>query len=251
MITLALIMTLQYNRPNRNTPTSSKELTHYTLDPTVLSVLSLGQDKLISSYYWMNTLLFSDHEHVKNNENSWMFHRFNLIAKLNPYFYENYKYGGLYLSIIKDDLFGADSIYSFGLEHFSSDHYLNWHKAFNLCMEMNKCREALPFFDYLQSEKSKRYPLAGRIASKIRAGLGFKNEAFTMLYNEYLSMSEDSDLKQRTFQTLYNLKLSIDLECLNKENENCNLIDLEGNPYLYESGIYKSNHPEWKDKIQI
>ena len=252
IISFIAIAILQYIRPKDQLPQVSSEATNYTLDPSVFSILSLGQDKLISSYYWMTTLLFSDHEHVKDQKNSWKFYRFKLISKLNPSFYENYKYGGLYLSIVKDDLIGAETIYGLGLERFKNDEFLLWNRGFNLCMEMNQCKKALPYFLKLSEMNSSRYPLSSRIASKIKAGLGLKTEAFSILKQNYLEM-EEGPIKRSTYRTLYNLKASIDLECLNSLNKNkeCDHLDLEGRPYKREDSNYVSNKPEWKDRIYL
>ena len=63
---------------------------------------------MISSLLWTHTLLFSDYEHYKNDDlDSWMYLRFNTITDLDPRMYEAYNYGGQYLSIVKDDVFGA------------------------------------------------------------------------------------------------------------------------------------------------
>ncbi len=247
-----LIITTQYFRPKYERPIISGQETNYTINSDVISILSLGQQKLFSSYLWMNTLLFSDHDHVKDNKNSWMFHRFKLISKLNPHFYENYKFGGLYLSIVKDDLYGAEQIYGEGLRYFIDDEFLLWNRGFNLCMEMNDCEAALPYFSRLSDINSTRYPLSSRIASKIKNGLGLYEEAFAILEDNYNRLPE-GPLKISTFRTLYNLKSSKDLKCLNKEvsKNKCNLKDLEGVPYKKQNGLFVSNHPDWKDSILL
>lgn len=215
----------------------SNEVKNYTISPDALSLMAIGQNKLISSYLWMNTLLFSDHEHVKPQESSWMYYRFKIISELNPYFYENYKYGGLYLSIVKNDLLGADDIYKRGLQLYIDDEFLLWNSAFNLCMEMGRCKDAAPLFMRLDKLNSKRYPLSGRIAAKITAGLGFEEEAFISLLNTYNKMPI-GPLKESTFKTLYTLKAIIDTNCLNEGKENCDYFDLEKNKYKVKNGLY-------------
>ena len=248
---LVIVFIFQSSRPQKRSVTISKEEMNYTLDPEVFSILSLGNQKLFSSYLWMTTLLFSDHEHVKDSKNSWMYHRFNLISFLNPYFYENYKYGGLYLSIIKDDLIGAEAIYKRGLEKFNNDEFLLWNRAFNLCMEMKRCDQAMPLFESLDKIGSTTYPLAGRIAAKIKAGLGFEEEAFNSLLSTYNKMSEGV-IKKNTFKTLYILRAKIDLKCLNEKKKlDCNQFDIEGNPYKRARGKYVSNRPQWNEKTVI
>lgn len=242
IILLLAITTIQYIKPEYKKPKLSGQETNYTIDSSVLSMISLGQDKLISSYLWMNTLLFSDHDHVKDGEISWMYHRFKLISDLNPKFYENYYYGGIYLSIIKDDTEYAEKHYAKGLKEYENDHFLLWNRAFNLCHELKRCEDALPFYIKLFELYPNRYPAAGRIAAKIQNGLGLETEAYQILLKTYESLPDNNVIKDKTAQTLYQLKSQIDLKCLNSEqNSQCEKLDFNGKAYLYENGKYYSD----------
>lgn len=241
-ISLILCVGLQLSRPKEELINISSEKTNYTLDSKVLSLMSLGHEKLISSYLWMNTLLFSDHEHVKDNKGSWMYHRFNLISNFNPKFYENYYYGGIYLSIIKDDIFYADKIFKKGLDNFTDHPDLLWNRAFNLCFELNNCKKALPLYKKLIRKHSSKYPLAGRIAAKIENGIGLEEESFLTLLETYKYLPE-GPVKESTKTTLYTLKKQIDLKCLNskaKINKKCSRVDFYGNLYVFKNGKYEA-----------
>ena len=90
----------------------SEQNSQINFNKNALKVLSLGQARLISSIIWVQTLMESDLEHYKNNDlNSWMYLRFDSITQLDPLFYEAYLWGGIYLSIVKDDAYGAKSLY--------------------------------------------------------------------------------------------------------------------------------------------
>lgn len=239
---ISMVIVIQYTKPNCKRPKYSAQESNYTIDSSVLSILSLGQDKLLSSYLWMNTLLFSDHDHVKDNQVSWMYRRFKLISDLNPKFYENYYYGGIYLSIIKDDIESAEKHYAKGLTEYENDHFLLWNRAFNLCHELKRCDKALPFYKKLFELYPKRYPAAGRLAAKIQNGLGLEKEAYQILLKTYESLPDDSVIKKKTAQTLYQLKSQIDLKCLNSNNNmQCERLDFNGKAYLHKEGKYYSD----------
>ncbi len=124
----------------------SKQLTELNFPPEVLSLGSFGQKRLLASLMWIETLLESDLEHYKKKDyNSWMFLRFKSIAKLHPYFYENYLVGGLYLSVIKDDDLGAMEIYEKGLEVYPQDDRLLYYAGMHTLLELEDKKKALSF----------------------------------------------------------------------------------------------------------
>lgn len=87
----------------------SKQQSSLNVSESIVENFNIGQKRLISSLLWISTILESDQEHYKNKDlNSWMFLRFKTISFLEPKFYEAYNFGGPYLSIIKNDLAGAD-----------------------------------------------------------------------------------------------------------------------------------------------
>ena len=253
LITLFLTLSsgLQILKPQKDVIIVSSEKTNYTLDSKVLSLLSLGHEKLISSYLWMNTLLFSDHEHVKKDASSWMYRRFNLISDFNPKFYENYYYGGIYLSIIKDDTQSADKLFKKGLKNFVDLPDLLWNRAFNLCFELGKCEESLPLYKKLIKEHSSKYPLSGRIAAKIENGIGLEEESFLTLLETYKYLPE-GPVKDTTKRTLYEIKKKIDLNCLNSSHQKkrCSRVDFFGNDYIFEDGKYFAKF-NFNEKLDI
>ncbi len=211
-----------------------------TIDANIVRALSLGNPKLISSYLWTLTMLQSDIDHTKK-ERSWMFYRFQSISTLDPLFFENYLYGGLYLSIIKDDLRGAEEHYQRGLDFFPDSIDLLWNAGFNLCFELKECNKAIPYFQKLLSiDKGKRFKYLSQILSKILANENSDELAYNILLTSYTQMPSGS-VKERIHKTLYSLKAKIDLKCLNSQNSNmCNKYDFEGNLYYKQDGIFRS-----------
>ena len=57
--------------------------------------------------------------------------------------------------------------------------------------------------------------------------------------------SSDEFMKNRYWNSMYAIRAEIDLDCLNKSNDNCRTIDIDGNPYLFDRGNYRAQK-EWK-----
>ncbi len=124
-----------------------------------------------------------------------------------------------------------------------------WNRAFNLCYELNRCKDALPFYIRLFNLYPEQYPAAGRLAAKIQNGLGLEKDAYQILLKTYESLPSDNIIKKKTAETLYLLKSQIDLKCLNsKINVNCDKTDFYGKAYLYKDGRYV---PELKYKEKL
>ena len=149
-----------------------------------LTLFTLGQRRMISSILWIHTLLQSDHKHYKKkNLNSWMYLRFRTIAHIDPKFYQNYLFGGQYLSVIKDDLLGASEIYRLGLIKFDDDFWLNFHGAYHYYFEMKEIDRALAYY-----EKIQYHPIAQNkmrfipsLIARIKAKRGNLENAFFLL----------------------------------------------------------------------
>ncbi len=251
LITFALMIIAQFNKPEQKTKKVDVNLTMFTISPALAKVITFGQEKAISGYLWMKTLLDMDLKHVEDNKRSWVYHRFNLISILNPKFYENYLYGGMHLSIVKDDVIGAELLYKKGYHHYKTKEDLIWNRAFNLYYEIGDLNTALPLFKYLSELESPKYKSAGRIAAKIEAGIGSLEEAFVILYNSYTRM-KPSILKEKTTQTLYVMKAEIDTQCLNSAKTYCHKKDFLGNPYIKKDGLFIATKTEWlKENIRI
>jgi hypothetical protein len=220
----------------------NKQETALNVNKNLLLFFNLGNKRLISDLLWVQTLLESDEEHYgKNDLNSWMYLRFLSISMLDPLFYENYMYGGLYLSIVKDDILGAAEILEIGLKHYPSDYKLNYYAGFNFYFEQGNFKKGLTYL-----EKIKNHPDAPPFMKLIIGKLKFETTqdheiALMYLKNEYIS-TKDPLIKIKLTADIYALQAESDLACLNFGSKNliCNKLDSEGKPYLYKEGVWKA-----------
>lgn len=214
----------------------------------------LGQKRLISSLYWIATILDGDVEHYKARDlNSWMFIRFNTISLLEPYFYENYSFGGPYLSIIKDDLTGADIIYDKGLKKFPEDYTLLLNSGFHYYFEKKDLTKAYPILAKLKDHtKTPQYIISA--LARIESERGNLSDSFLILEEYQGRFEKHSMIWQKINEQLYSLKAEIDLNCLNNNQKNCSKIDLDGVPYKVLNFKYQASktwipyRPKWGKK---
>ncbi|OUR93057.1 hypothetical protein A9Q84_21375 [Halobacteriovorax marinus] len=216
----------------------SKEESTYKFHDSLIKVFSIGQKRVVSDLLWVSTLLMGDEERVFN-ENSWMFHRFMTISKLEPLFYANYEHGGLYLSIIKDDVVGAKKVYEAGLKYYPNDFWLNYNAAFNDYFELGNIEDALEKYKVcLKSPLAKQHAqYLPSLIARIEASKGGLKEALIVLLNHY-NNTANGLLKERLHINVYALKSEIDLKCLNAGAKNCQKQDFDEVDYLYKNGKY-------------
>lgn len=209
---------------------------------TFLKFTSLGNQRMISSLLWTHTLLFSDIEHYKEDDlNSWMYLRFNTITDLDPKMYEAYYYGGQYLSIIKDDIFGAEVIYLKGINQFPNDLWLNYLAGFNYLFEIGDKQKGLERFLSIKDHPDlmQTIPILPSIMAKLLRDSNDLESIFIMLRSAWEKAS-DQYMKNRYWDSMYAIRAEIDLNCLNQAQSNCQMSDLDGNSYLNEGGIYRA-----------
>jgi len=219
---------------------------------SLFNYLNLGLKRLISSTLWTSTILESDIEHYKKKDlNSWMFLRFNLISELEPEFYENYSFGGPYLSIIKDDIEGASIIYKKGLKQYPNDYFLIKDASFHFYFEAKDMASSLKLFEKLKTFPQVPFYLQTARA-RAEAGQGNLNEAFAMLTEMQAKFPAHTAMGARIFEYRYSIKAEVDLDCLNNKKENCFKVDLENRPYILRNNVFKAQRawsiyrPKWR-----
>ncbi|TNF28622.1 MAG: hypothetical protein EP319_08680 [Deltaproteobacteria bacterium] len=215
-------------------------------DGMFLKFSSLGNSRMVSSLLWMHTLLFSDTEHYKNDDlNSWMFQRFNTITDLEPKMYEAYFYGGQYLSIVKDDVFGAEEIFNKGLSIYPEDLWLNYLSGFNYIYEIGDREKGIKRFLKIESHPKlmSTFPILPSIISKLMKDTNDPDSLFIILKTAW-EKAPDDYLKNHYWNSMYSLKAEKDLECLNLNERNCSQTDLEGNLYIQSNGVFVAQR-EW------
>jgi tetratricopeptide (TPR) repeat protein len=206
---------------------------------------NLGQKRFASSLVWIATILESDHDHYKGHDlNSWMFLRFNTISYLDPNFYENYSFGGVYLSIIKDDLSGASIIYDKGLIRYPHDFQLLNDAGFHYYFELGDFSKAYPIYKKL-AKFEKSSPIIISSLARLEANDGNLSDALTILEMRYEKLKDkNSVVGNKIWENMYAIRAEIDLTCLNSKNvmkNNCLTKDLSGNKYILKENIFQSS----------
>jgi hypothetical protein len=197
-----------------------------------LRIFSVGNKKLIADMLWVQTLLQSDLEHYKkSNLENWMFHRFMAISVLDEKFYENYFYGSLYLSIVKDDPLAASVLYERGLVYYPEDFNLNYNAGFNYYFELGEYSKGLVLLD-----KIKNHPKASKIllsvVNKLKLQTGVDINTVYNLVLERIKQSKDPELESKLREEAYSLKAEMDLDCLNNGKAHCDTKDFVGIYYV-------------------
>jgi tetratricopeptide (TPR) repeat protein len=218
----------------------SKQDSAININRDFLKFFSLGNKRLLGNLVWIQTLLESDLEKYSGEEkNSWMYHRFRTISELDPLFYHNYLWGGMYLSIIKDDLEGASDIYERGLLYYPHDYDLNYNIGFNYYFEMGNLEKGLEHLQKVEDSPRLPKPLKFVIHKLKFAKSGDFNAALAMLEHN-LKKTEEPIIKKKLEADIYGLKAERDLKCLNEGGELCNRTDAEGNAYIYREGKFRA-----------
>ena len=220
----------------------SNQVDTWNLNDKMITNFNLGFKRLGASFLWISTILESDLDHYKKKDlNSWMFLRFNTISKLDPKFYENYIFGGMYLSIVKDDLIGASSLYKSGLSLFPNDYSLLKDAGYHFYFEVNDMEEARKIYSRLKNNSKFSHLFTSRLA-KIEAGSGNLDLALEMLNDLQIKYPTNDPIGNKIYENRYAIRAELDLTCLNNNYlNNCNHKDLNQNDYVIKNGRYFAN----------
>lgn len=241
IITLALLLSflriIETNFPKPSIKLS-KEQSSINFKPELVDLFSLGYKRFLTALIWVSTILESDHEHFKGKDtNSWMYYRFNLIKTLDPKFYENYAFGGTYLSIIKDDDLGAKDLYTQGLINFPNDYYLTSSTAFHYYFELKDIPNAIYLFNKLMFFPQTPKHLTSLYA-RILSGQGDLEISFNIIRELYEKNKDIPLFEKRYRENLYAIRAEIDLNCLNSNGAKCSALDFYGEPYIFNGSKY-------------
>ena len=172
------------------------------------------------------------------DKNSWMYHRFNTISILDNKFYENYAFGGPYLSIVKDDDLGAKDIYDKGLKIFPMDYELNFNSGFHYYFELHDPKGSLVNYNRLL-QFSNTPPHLRSFIAKINSSHTTLEDSYAIIKDLFEKYKHIDFFKQRYEDNLYAIRAEIDLECLNaKKSQQCNTVDYFKTPYIIKNGQY-------------
>ncbi len=205
----------------------------------LLAFFSLGHKKLVTDLLWITTLIESDVEHYKKQDlNSWLYLRFKSITTLDPKFLRAYRFGGKYLSIIKDDLEGAEKLMTDGLKVFPNDYQLNYDLGFLYAFESGEHQKALGVFQKIQNHPQAPAYLKSTINKLKYEQSNDLNLAWQIVFDMYSKEANGTPLKRKLHSDLYAIKAELDLKCLNNKKTNCPKVDFLGKPYIYSDGSY-------------
>ncbi|MFY7992993.1 MAG: tetratricopeptide repeat protein [Bacteriovoracaceae bacterium] len=223
----------------------SKQDSALNFNTHFLKFVSMGNRRFFADIIWVQTLLASDEVHYKKNDlNSWMYIRFNNVAELDPLFYQNYLWGGIYLSIVKDDRLGAAEIFEKGLKYYPNDYDLNYNAGFNYYAQLNNYKRAHELFSRIENNpKAPRFLITLNARIKFQDNFDFDGTMAFLL--DHYNKSNDEMLKRKIKDSLYSLKAERDLNCLNSntQEKNCDRKDLNGINYQMKNGQYITEKP--------
>lgn len=206
----------------------------------LLKILSIGNKRAISNVLWVQTLMQSDEVHYEGpDRKNWMYLRFDTISALDPLFYQNYLWGGMYLSIIKNDMDGASDIFDKGLQYYPDDYELNYRQGFNYYFELGQFEKGLYYLEKIAEHP--KMPISIKfIINKLRfettANYDF---ALNYLWNS-IQKEKDKVLLDKLTSDFYALKAERDLNCLNNNEGNCEYYDADGKRYIFENNKWRT-----------
>ncbi len=232
---------------NQNTPRPlpnlSKQETALNINQDLLVFLSAGNKRLLTDLLWVQTLIESDLEHYGARDlNNWMFVRFYTISTLDPLFYQNYLWGGQYLSIVKDDLKGAVTLMEKGVKYFPDDYKLNFNLGFTHYYELGDYKKGILYLDKIKTHP-KAPPFIPSLVMKMKIEMNFDYNTILSLIYDLMTTTEDQALKEKLTSDFHALKAERDLNCLNEGKPNCEATDAFGVPYIKVLGKYHSQTP--------
>lgn len=221
---------------------TSKQDSAININKEIMVLMSIGHKRFLTDLLWVQTLIESDTEHYKKKDlNNWLFLRFSAISTLDPLFYENYVFGGQFLSIVKDDLEGASLIYTKGLSLFPGDYNLNFQAGFLYYYEMGDPDKGLPLLKKIENHKKAPIFLTS-IINKLQLAVDHDLTGAFELVKLHYENTKEPTLKNKLASDLYSIRAQIDLKCLNNNLGNCSRVDLRGNPYELRGSVFYSKN---------
>lgn len=237
-ITVSFLLSLYFlGKTEKPTLVLSRQNVAKNYNNNFLSFVSLGNKRMIADWFFVQTLMESDHDHYRGNDkNDWMYLRFNSILELDPRFLQAYQYGGQYLSIIKDDDQGAKDVYDRGLKIYPDDYFLNINAGFHYLYELNDLVRGKELY-----KKIMFHPKAPKflpsIVARIDAEAGQEEAALNLLIENYrLNLQNgQEEFSRNILDTIESLQVHIDLQCLNQKKLGCRTKSFRGIVYKKNS----------------
>ena len=245
LVLLFIVTLIQQRYLEKPTIEVSAEKTSIKLDPDIVRITSASQKRFLSKLLWVKTLIGSDTEKVNKSKSSWMFFNFKSIHFLDPYFLSNYIFGGLYLSVVKDDLFGASYLYDKGTEIYPDHFHLNYYGGIHYLFEIGDKEKALKYLNRIKNHP-KVPPYFESLLARLHAESNDLRVSYNLLSNALKNKNLTTILRDKFKKSLYSIKAEFDLTCLNdpKPKRKCSPTDYKGNQYIKINGKFKAQE-EW------
>jgi hypothetical protein len=80
------------------------------------------------------------------------------------------------------------------------------------------------------------------IVGKLNLELNQNFDVTILFLKDLIAKTKDKFLKQKLIKDLYAVKAERDLNCLNRNEKNCDKLDSLGMPYLKKNNIYESKY---------
>jgi tetratricopeptide (TPR) repeat protein len=218
----------------------SKQDSALNLNQDLFKFFSLGNKQLFADLLWIQTLIESDIEHYAQKDlNGWLYLRFMTISQLDPLFYENYMWGGRYLSIIKDDVLGATKLLERGILYYPTDYKLLSTLGFAYFYELEDYPNGIKHLEkIINSPEAPVYFKS--LVSKMKLEQKLDYDAELLFIQGFLKETRDKNLHRKLTQDFYSLKAERDLKCLNNRLGGCDQRDARNAPYVLINGKYHS-----------
>lgn len=215
-----------------------KQDTAVNINKDLLIFMSAGNKRLLADLFWVHTLLESDLEHyAKQDLKDWMYLRFKTISILDPLFYENYAWGGQYLTVAKDDIMGGNDLMESGLKYYPDDYKLHFLLGFSYYYELGDYDKGIYYYEKIMDHPRSPHYLR-TIVNKMKVEKGFDYEVALTMIRDQIEDAKDEELKDKLKKDLYSLKAERDLKCLNNNGSKCDLYDSEGKAYILKGDQY-------------
>lgn len=146
----AVFMGLHLNRTSRLASIKKRE--PVIVPPAMIEYFTFGFDELIADIFWIRSIQnfefcgggFSEQgfstnlqKEIQMCKKGWIFQMLDAVTRVSPRYKIAYTRGAIMLSVVVNDLDGADFLFRRGIEVFPNDWYVNYSAAYHFAIEMN------------------------------------------------------------------------------------------------------------------
>lgn len=130
-----------------------------------LRLISFGYPRMFSNLLWLRFLQATPTEKVPPGEVSWIYFDLDAITTIDPDFYPAYESGGIFLSVVTEDKWGAERLLQKGVKAFPGQWRLQAYLAYHYQFELNEGEKAADLY-LSASHLPGAPPLIGLLAAR-------------------------------------------------------------------------------------